>query len=603
MGFSFNNPLIIGDINKETKELKQEIGDLSQLDTADKSSLVNALNEAIDSTLNGVNNDLTNLSDIGEEKLRSLNAYSNNGELLTDSEGLEDVKSYAHSTFCGYQPSNASPLDPKKFTYPAGHRPNITDDGIASGFSSSNYLTLNTLDLTKPFKITSRFTVGTVASTSEMLVGNTNSAALKLEASNFRFYYNSSYYVGFTVTSNTTYDIIAEYDGNTTIKLHYKTFGQNEYSVEQNTSVVQSSNTAYQLYISKWWTTPAQPWLGSIDLKQFSITVDGVEVFSGNKTGIDTVKPDNFEAPSGGSLPTISAAGIASGFGNDVCIEKSLDFSSANTWEVQIPFTTADSLVNDSKRVFDRNTASVSNLILVQVLNNLCRFSLTVNGSGIWSADDTNFAITANTNYVVKIGYDGTQYYCKYSINGGQFTNVKTITSNAKWSGAQAHYIGYGAVANQYFNGSIDLNAFKIYVDGDLVYQPCLKIPYTESKTGSKIVDAVYRDRVNDMAEQFGYAPYYTLSDTDFTLPQVELYGNIQQTLRSSTKSTTNRKYLYSDRTQILTGTCTSGIEVTLNTPFADANYVLTVPYSAKSATAFTPTATGDWIALGEGVL
>ncbi|MBQ1988570.1 MAG: hypothetical protein II234_01535, partial [Clostridia bacterium] len=150
----------------------------------------------------------------------------------------------------------------------------------------------------------------------------------------------------------------------------------------------------------------------------------------------------------------------------------------------------------------------------------------------------------------------------------------------------------------------IDLNAFKIYVDGNLVYQPCLKIPYTESKTGSKIVDSIYRNRVNDMAEQFGFAPYYTLSDTDFTLPQVELYGLIgAKTLRDSYENGINKWYLYSNRDLEQQGSCTSGVEVTLPKPFADTNYILTVPYSAKSATAFTPTQTGDWYAKGKGIL
>ena len=31
------------------------------------------------------------------------------------------------------------------------------------------------------------------------------------------------------------------------------------------------------------------------------------------------------------------------------------------------------------------------------------------------------------------------------------------------------------------------------------------------------------------MYNQFGYAPYYTLSDSDFTLPQGELYGLIER--------------------------------------------------------------------------
>jgi hypothetical protein len=81
-------------------------------------------------------------------------------------------------------------------------------------------------------------------------------------------------------------------------------------------------------------------------------------------------------------------------------------------------------------------------------------------------------------------------------------------------------------------SGSIfDLNAFKIYVDGNLVYQPCLKIPYTLSKTGSKIVDSIYRDRVTDMYEQFGYAPYYTLDTTNsnYTIPKGEVYGMVNK--------------------------------------------------------------------------
>ena len=145
MSFSFNNPLEIGDRNKAIKndiaEIKQDIGNLDNLDTADKSSLVNALNEALDSTLNGVNNDLTNLSDAGEDKLRSLNAYSNEGELLTDADGLVFVKKYAHSTF-----------DESKFTVVG--TPKITNDGIASGFSSSNYINIpNTYAVTSTSNI------------------------------------------------------------------------------------------------------------------------------------------------------------------------------------------------------------------------------------------------------------------------------------------------------------------------------------------------------------------------------------------------------------------------------------------------------------------
>ena len=131
MGLSFNYPFELGDSNGAIKsdiaQLKQDVGDLSQLETADKSSLVNALNEAIDSTLNGASRDLSNLSDLGNDKLRSLNSYANYGELLADADGLSFVQKYAHSTF-----------DLSKFTVVGS--PTITSDGIASGFSNSNYI-------------------------------------------------------------------------------------------------------------------------------------------------------------------------------------------------------------------------------------------------------------------------------------------------------------------------------------------------------------------------------------------------------------------------------------------------------------------------------
>ena len=93
-------------------------------------------------------------------------------------------------------------------------------------------------------------------------------------------------------------------------------------------------------------------------------------------------------------------------------------------------------------------------------------------------------------------------------------------------------FIGmYGVAITSPFLGFIDLNSIAYESNGNLIYQPCLKIPYTQSKTGSKIVDVAYRDRVQDMYEQFGYAPYYTLDEENqnFTLPMGEIYGMIER--------------------------------------------------------------------------
>ena len=74
---------------------------------------------------------------------------------------LADIKKYAHSTYCGdqaegstpgYLSDGVTPLDPKKFIKVGS--PTITNDGIASGFSGSNYLIANiSIDRTKPWEV------------------------------------------------------------------------------------------------------------------------------------------------------------------------------------------------------------------------------------------------------------------------------------------------------------------------------------------------------------------------------------------------------------------------------------------------------------------
>ena len=64
-------------------------------------------------------------------------------------------------------------------------------------------------------------------------------------------------------------------------------------------------------------------------------------------------------------------------------------------------------------------------------------------------------------------------------------------------------------------------------LNGSLVFTTI--IPYTLSKTGSKIVDVAYRDKVIDLYEQEGQAEYYTIDEENqnFTLPMGEIYGMI----------------------------------------------------------------------------
>ena len=100
-----------------------------------------------------------------------------------------------------------------------------------------------------------------------------------------------------------------------------------------------------------------------------------------------------------------------------------------------------------------------------------------------------------------------------------------------------------------------------------------MKILYTQSKAGSKIVDVAYRDRVQDLYEQFSYTHYYTLCDTDYTLATckgsdvVESGDNYKQT---------------ADLTLKQWGSATSGQTVNL-LPYKDTNFAVTLANGNKT--------------------
>ena len=230
--------------------------------------------------------------------------------------------------------------------------------------------------------------------------------------------------------------------------------------------------------------------------------------------------------------PIITNDGIASGFSSSNYLTKA----------ISIPISSHIEIVSKIDEITSSSAPNRALYSLVSGSTTLFELRFTATGLSfmVIGADTATtrkiFANEISTKKYIKTDY----YNGTLNIYTGDTLNSLTAISQNPIIGIYDLAIDKVNIGVAYANtlpftdGSIDLNAFKIYVNGDLVYQPCLKIPFTKSKTGSKIVDSIYRDRVNDMAEQFGYAPYYTLSDTDFTLPQVELYGYIEKRARDA---------------------------------------------------------------------
>lgn len=496
------------------------IGDIVTLDNYAAESQINKVETVSSSSTNTqypsakciydiiavmTDNGLSNLSKEGDDRLHALKGYLESGRSYADDTLYRDVYQYNHSKF-----------DLSKFTVVGS--PIITDDGIASGFSASNYLTKdlnlsgNSLKIRVPFKTTN------VAKT-QLLISNSNFQLRLIYVSASTALYPSLYVTdgvntvqprtsNYSIQANVDYFVEIEYKHNVSvdIKLYsasgvlldsfYSTSSVNTSAVIPNTTLTTNiGSNASTGYLE-----------GSIDLKAFSITIDGIPVFSGNKTGIDTIKPVDYTVV--GTGLTITNDGIASGFSASDYLTKITTISLDKTtyFEFDVKFKTPSSWTKNGRFWAYGTKLYFGHTAIGKLSGAFIGSSITQTGLS---------ALATNTKYNAKFIYDATGFYVKFKkVNETVWTSSTPATVTSTETQTLA-----GAIGNQYdstggyYTGSIDLNSIKFYVNGDLVYQACLLIPYTESSTGSKVVDVVYRDRVIDVYEQFGLANYYTIQE------------------------------------------------------------------------------------------
>lgn len=437
------------------------------------------------------------------EKMHALKCYPDKGELLTDRQGLEAVKSYNRSTF-----------DLSKFTVLGNST--ITDDGIASG---ATVLSSSNIDLssspTKWTIISPKYKITTPVTTVLILfqwgnatTGNVNFALRPNGVIGMNYNHTTGTGVAQTsvqgvVPTNTDIQCKWEYD-NGAITLSYK-FGNAEWMILGQTNVSACTSSG-AVELSRTNSNGC-----TCDLKTGSFIVDGVEVFNGNKTGVDTIKPDDFTVV---GTPTISADGVASGFSNSNYFTLPYDWANNCTnFKFNIKFHT-DTLSSTKQYLIGYTSNDFGCGLNINSSNQLAWYAWRDTDNSTVTQMDLTTTLSNNTDYIVEcILNNGV-----YSLNLYDANNIliesKTASTSYNFNISSRFRLGNDGqyyIAQPFINGSIDLNAFKIYVDDNLVYQPLLRIPYNQSKTGSKIVQSAYRDRVQDMYNQFGWANYYTL--------------------------------------------------------------------------------------------
>ena len=237
--------------------------------------------------------------------------------------------------------------------------------------------------------------------------------------------------------------------------------------------------------------------------------------------------------------PTITDDGVASGFSNNdyVTSKYNLEDGKIYTFVVEgiggIPRTDRGSYIFTA---FYGNTSGDNNLRLIAgAKTGIVRFALGVTSTDI----STKFAISNGVKYKIEVKTDFKTFVTFTDLLTG-YTLTKTGYSVTNQTYGKM-VITYGTKLGvaPLTNGSINLKSFSITADGKEVFSGNktgidvindVEIPYTLSKTGSKIVDVAYRDRVIDLYEQEGQAGYYTIDEENknFTLPMGEIYGMIE---------------------------------------------------------------------------
>ena len=485
----------------------------------------NKINFNVDTNILGLsaNPSLSNLSEVGEDRLNVSKMYET-GAVSNDTKGFKELLKRAHSTF-----------DKSKFKVVGS--PTITEDGIANNFTGSSYVSFeNIISLNVPsFKIYCKFTTGENVTNTQVVYnsnGGVNGFRLQLTSSKF--------YLGFllaneefklltncpiTIEPNTTYYSIVSYDGSKYI-LKISTNG-----VDWTTIYDYSDSNLLKESTIKWQIgaySGGNAFSGTIDLKNFKIVKEDTTIVTGNKTGLYIAKPDNYEKI--GDV-VVSEDGVASGLSNSNYIKMpNQNWGTENCIEYEFTVTQdmLDNLVGRTDPWILWSTGK--GYFVSQYYSKQARFATYYK-----LTDNSQVNVIVNIDEALKLGdcvkvinkvIAGNQLYLKVTVNGRDYLNTKSVSDNVTYIKDDIKIAGY---TNYPYYGSMNLNSVKFYVDGNLVYQPCLKIPYTETFEHPNVVDVAYRNRVQDLYEQTGEALFYTIDEQNqnFTLPSGDIYGMI----------------------------------------------------------------------------
>ena len=162
--------------------------------------------------------------------------------------------------------------------------------------------------------------------------------------------------------------------------------------------------------------------------------------------------------------PTLDLdTGIVSGFSASNYLTMSEPFNPGNNpWEVLCKITTGSS-ISQQEAIFNTYTDQRGFRLGIAPTPN---WELLISNGTSWINTSTyygSYTVLPNTTYWLKAGYDGSNYYLEYSLDGETFTRDVTY-SGAVIGGGYIHELG--RLPTNGWNGSIDLSKTYINING-----------------------------------------------------------------------------------------------------------------------------------------
>lgn len=358
--------------------------------------------------------------------------------------------------------------------------PTITSDGVASGFSSGNYIRTNSNNIVVkngvPFKIKGAFKLATLETAHDIL-STSNDWNIFIYCNTLgQMYFNllgSSYYVlipADTLQANKKYFFEASYD---TKIIKLSLYDENKDLIKEAQKNAETAEFEMTLGLNWGATTLTTRFNGAQYLAEYSITSGDLAYTPTKPTYLLERRKEGFD-PSKFTVvgsPSITEYGVASGFGNVNYLKTKSSFGipMANSWSIIFPTIK----VNTYSKYFWGGDTRYGGIVLA--VNSEYRIVAYMSSDGktwdIASGRDNLYSqLTFKNGDEVNLRIDFTgDKYVLYIFKDNVWQEQATINSSLKLGNFEYFTIGQWTVGNN-FDSSIDLPSLSITVDGKEVF-------------------------------------------------------------------------------------------------------------------------------------